>query len=144
MITLECIGNDLQRIMVVLLGMTSLLAYKVAQPTKRIFLPKDMSQLVIFVVELAFTWSWVNKNLILKVNFLCQKPVMSEDSERVKCSIMSSFWRKYNMLYILHSFSGIHVAFKTWWEQACELGLFWSSKYLQDKFKWRRNNLWKN
>ena len=53
MITLECIGNDLQRIMVVLLGMTSLLAYKVAQPTKRIFLPKDMSQLVIFVI--AFT-----------------------------------------------------------------------------------------
>jgi hypothetical protein len=56
-------------------SMTSLLAHTVAQPTKWRFLPKNLNQLVIFVIELAFTWSWVNKNhqnLIFKVNFLCQ------------------------------------------------------------------------
>ena len=57
------------------ISMTSLLAHTVALPTKCRFLPKNLSQLVIFVIELAFTWSWVNKNhqnLIFKVNFLCQ------------------------------------------------------------------------
>ena len=43
-------------------SMTSLLLHTVAQPTKWRFLPKNLSQLVIFVIELAFTWSWVNKN----------------------------------------------------------------------------------
>ena len=60
-------------------SMTSLLAHRVAQPTKWKFLPKNLSQLVIFVIELVFTWSWVNKNhqnLIFKVNFLCQKSVL--------------------------------------------------------------------
>ena len=37
-------------------SMTSLFAHKVAQPTKRRFLPKNLSQLVIFVIGLAFTW----------------------------------------------------------------------------------------
>ena len=36
-------------------SMTSLFAHKVAQPTKWRFLPKNSSQLVIFVIELAFT-----------------------------------------------------------------------------------------
>ena len=36
-------------------SMTSLLAHTVAQTTKRRFLPKNLSQLVIFVIELAFT-----------------------------------------------------------------------------------------
>ena len=36
-------------------SMTSLLAHTVAQPTKWRFLPKNLSQLVIFVIELAFT-----------------------------------------------------------------------------------------
>ena len=35
--------------------MTSLFAHKVAQPTKWRFLPKNLSQLVIFVIGLAFT-----------------------------------------------------------------------------------------
>ena len=50
-----------------------------AQPTTWRFLPKSLSQLVIFVTELAFTWSWVNKNhqsLIFKANFLCQNSVL--------------------------------------------------------------------
>ena len=34
--------------------------------------------------------------------------VMSEDPERVKCSIMSSFWRKYIILYNIHFFSSIY------------------------------------
>ena len=58
------------------ISMTSLLAPTVAQPTKQRFLPKNLSHLVIFVIELANTWSWVNKNyqnLIFKINFLCQK-----------------------------------------------------------------------
>ena len=37
-------------------SMTSLLAYTVAQPTKWRFLPKNLNQLVIFVIGLAFTW----------------------------------------------------------------------------------------
>ena len=40
---------------------------------------KNLSQLVIYVIELVFTWSWFNKNhqnLIIKVNFLCQKSVL--------------------------------------------------------------------
>ena len=37
------------------ISMTSLLAHTVAQPTKRRILPKNLSQLVIFVIELAFT-----------------------------------------------------------------------------------------
>ena len=37
-------------------SMTSLFAHKVAQPTKWRFLPKNLSQLVIFVIGLAFTW----------------------------------------------------------------------------------------
>ena len=37
-------------------SMTSLFAHKVAQPTKLRFLPKNLSQLVIFVIGLAFTW----------------------------------------------------------------------------------------
>ena len=36
-------------------SMTSLLPNTVAQPTKWRFLPKNLSQLVIFVIELAFT-----------------------------------------------------------------------------------------
>ena len=44
------------------ISMTSLFAHKVAQPTKWRFLPKNLSLLVILVIELAFTWSWVNKN----------------------------------------------------------------------------------
>ena len=36
-------------------SMTSLLPHTVAQPTKCRFLPKNLSQLVIFVIELAFT-----------------------------------------------------------------------------------------
>ena len=36
-------------------SMTSLFAHKVAQPTKWRFLPKNLSQLVIFVIEIAFT-----------------------------------------------------------------------------------------
>ena len=51
-------------------SMTSLLPHRVAQPTKWRFLPMNLSQLVIFVIELVFTWSWVNKNcqnLISKV-----------------------------------------------------------------------------
>ena len=57
-------GNDKQRNLV--LGgevstynntsMTSLLPLTVAQPTKWRFLPKNSSQLVIFVIGLAFTW----------------------------------------------------------------------------------------
>ena len=39
-------------------SMTSLFAHKVAQPTK----PKNLSQLVIFVIGLVFTWVWGNKN----------------------------------------------------------------------------------
>ena len=59
--------------------MTSLLPHTVAQPTKWRFLPKNSSQLVIFVIGLAFTWVWGDKNhqhLIFKVNFLCQKSVL--------------------------------------------------------------------
>ena len=37
------------------ISMTSLFAHKVAQPTKLRFLPKNLSQLVIFVIELGFT-----------------------------------------------------------------------------------------
>ena len=44
------------------ISMTSLLAHKVAQPTKWRFLPKNLSQLVIFEIGLAFTWSWGDKN----------------------------------------------------------------------------------
>ena len=44
------------------ISMTSLLAHKVAHPTKWRFLPKNLNQLVIFVIGLAFTWSWVDKN----------------------------------------------------------------------------------
>ena len=43
-------------------SMTSLFAHKVAQPTKWRFLPKNLSQLVIFVIGLAFTWVWGDKN----------------------------------------------------------------------------------
>ena len=62
-----------------LISMTSLLPHTVAQPTKWRFLPKNWSQLVIFVIGLAFTWVWGDKshqNLIFKVNFLCQKSVL--------------------------------------------------------------------
>ena len=44
------------------ISMTSLLAHTVAQPTKWRCLPKNLNQLVIFVIELEFTWSWVHKN----------------------------------------------------------------------------------
>ena len=57
-------------------SMTSVLPHTVAEPIRWRFLPK---KLVIFVIELAFPWSWVNKNhqhLIFKVNFLCQKSVL--------------------------------------------------------------------
>ena len=37
------------------ISMTSLLAHTVAQPTKWGFLPKNLNQLVIFVIELEFT-----------------------------------------------------------------------------------------
>ena len=37
----------------ILISMTSLLAHTVAEPTKRNFLPKNLSQVVIFVIELA-------------------------------------------------------------------------------------------
>ena len=43
-------------------SMTSLFAHKVAQPTKYRFLTKNLSQLVIFVIGLAFTWVWGDKN----------------------------------------------------------------------------------
>ena len=43
-------------------SMTSLLAHTVAQPTKWRFLPKNSNQLVISIFELAFTWSWIDKN----------------------------------------------------------------------------------
>ena len=43
-------------------SMTSLFAHKVAQPTKWRFLPKNLNQLVIFVIGLVFTWSQVDKN----------------------------------------------------------------------------------
>ena len=43
-------------------SMSSLLAHTVAQPTKWRFLPKNLNQLVIFVIGLAFTWSRVDKN----------------------------------------------------------------------------------
>ena len=38
------------------ISMTSLFAHKVAQPSKWRFLPKNLSQLVFFVIGLAFTW----------------------------------------------------------------------------------------
>ena len=44
------------------ISMTSLFAHKVAQLTKLRFLPKNLSQLVIFVIGLAFTWVWGDKN----------------------------------------------------------------------------------
>ena len=50
------------QILIKWVSMTSLFAHKVAQPTKWRFLPKNLSQLVIFVIGLAFTWSWDNKN----------------------------------------------------------------------------------
>ena len=43
-------------------SMTSLFAHKVAKPTNWRFLPKNLSQLVIFVIGLAFTWSRGDKN----------------------------------------------------------------------------------
>ena len=43
-------------------SMTSLLTHTVAQPTNWRFLPKIFSQLVIFVIELAFTWVWGDKH----------------------------------------------------------------------------------
>ena len=39
------------------ISMTSLLPHTVAQPTKWRFLPKNSSQLVIFVIGLVFTWA---------------------------------------------------------------------------------------
>ena len=57
-------------------SMTSLFAHKVAQSTKWRFLPENLNQLFIFVIGLAFTWVWGDKNhqnLIIKVNFLYQK-----------------------------------------------------------------------
>ena len=63
------------RLASMLLSMTSLLPHIVAQPTKWRFLPL-LSQLFIFVIELALTRSWVNKNhqnLIFKVNFSMSK-----------------------------------------------------------------------
>ena len=46
----------------VAVSMTSLLPHTVAQPTQWRFLRKNLSQLVIFVIELALTWSWGDKN----------------------------------------------------------------------------------
>ena len=46
-------------------SITSLFVHKVAQPTKWRFLPKNLSQPVIFVIGLAFTWVWGDKNLHL-------------------------------------------------------------------------------
>ena len=43
-------------------SMTSLFAQKVAQLIKWRFMPKNLSQLVIFVIGLAFTWVWGDKN----------------------------------------------------------------------------------
>ena len=42
-------------------SMTSLFAHKVAQLTKWRFLSKNLNQLVIYVIGLAFTWSWVDQ-----------------------------------------------------------------------------------
>ena len=42
--------------------MTSLLVHTVAQGTKWRSLPKNLNQLIIFVIGLSFTWSRVNKN----------------------------------------------------------------------------------
>ena len=47
---------------IMFISMTSLFAHKVAKPTKWRFLPKNLSQLVIFVIGLAFTWVWGDKN----------------------------------------------------------------------------------
>ena len=72
-------GQILNHYALITVSMTSLLPHTVAQSTKWRFLLKNLSQLVIFVIELAFTWSWVNKNhqnLIFKVNLLCQKSVL--------------------------------------------------------------------
>ena len=44
------------------ISMNSLLAHTVAQPTKWRILPKNLNQLVIFVIGLPFTWSRVDKN----------------------------------------------------------------------------------
>ena len=45
-----------------LFSMTLLFVHKVAQLTKWRFLPKNLSQLVIFVIGLTFIWVWGNKN----------------------------------------------------------------------------------
>ena len=76
-----CQLNFYQTILEVIIdiSMTSLLQHTVAQPTKWRFSPKNLSQLVIFVIRLACTWVWGDKNhqnLIFKVNFLCQKSVL--------------------------------------------------------------------
>jgi hypothetical protein len=49
--------------------MTSVLAHTVAQPTKRIFLPKNLSQLVIFVTELDHELTKITKILFSKSIF---------------------------------------------------------------------------
>ena len=68
----QCIGScNYKKIISILVSlpkknfatsMTPLLPQTVAQPTKWRFLPKNWSQLVIFVIGLAFTWSRVHKN----------------------------------------------------------------------------------
>ena len=45
-----------------LISMTLLLAHTVAQPIKWRFMPKNLNQLVISVIGLVFSWSWVDKN----------------------------------------------------------------------------------
>ena len=62
-------------------SMTSLFAHKVAQLTKWRFLPKNLKQLVIFVIRLAFTWSRVDKNRtqFQKTNYIFQKMKLSQN-----------------------------------------------------------------
>ena len=53
-----------------LVSKTSILLHTVAQPTKWRLLPKKLSQLVIFEIQLAFTWSWVDKNHHNLISFI--------------------------------------------------------------------------
>ena len=66
----------------IIFSLTSLLAHTLAQPTKWRFMSKNLSHLVICVINLVFTWSWVNKNhqnLIFKVNFYVKKQFYNFD-----------------------------------------------------------------
>ena len=70
------------------ISMTSLLAHTVAQSTKWRFLPKNLNHLVIFVIGIAFTWSWVDKNRdqFQKTNYVLQKIKVSKNGFIISCS----------------------------------------------------------